>query len=326
MATPRRSYTAIALGAIDDALAQGSKDSALALALLLTHRGKRAVPGLLQLGAAGLAETTGLSEVEARRALKDLFDQGRIMVDGQARPPLVYVNRAVLDDPPRTKNAVLGMHKQLSELRDCPITVQIRNEIDASLRALEKESDAKWLFNYWTALNAPDPVTGPESGSESGPETPPESRPESGNESGAESGPLRTLSLSQPPKPTYQQPPHERDARVRVGPPLVDPNLTNATVTERAGRFCERYADFYEKHRQGAKYRPSPMKDYQSAVSLCGTWTDDERLDKLAIVFLTTDHQFAESGSRTITQFAALASWCDGKLAEWEASRARVSA
>jgi len=101
----------------------------------------------------------------------------------------------------------------------------------------------------------------------------------------------------------------------------LDPNLTNASVTERAGRFCERYADFYEKHRNGAKYRQNPMKDYQSAVSLCGTWTDDERLDKLAIVFLTTDHQFAESGSRTITQFAALASWCDGKLAEWEARR-----
>ena len=44
------------------------------------------------------------------------------------------------------------------------------------------------------------------------------------------------------------------------------------------------------------------------------------RLEQLAVIFLTTDHKFAEEGSRTIPQFLALASWCDGKLAEWEAA------
>lgn len=100
-----------------------------------------------------------------------------------------------------------------------------------------------------------------------------------------------------------------------------DPSLTDAVVTERAGRFIERYEELYPKHRHGARYAVKPHRDYEAAVSLCRTWADDARLDKIATIFLTTDHQFAESGSRTIPQFLALASWCDSKLAEWEQKR-----
>jgi hypothetical protein len=77
----------------------------------------------------------------------------------------------------------------------------------------------------------------------------------------------------------------------------------------------------YPQHRKGARYIVRDHRDYPVAVSLCKTWADDARLDKLAAIFLTTDHKFAEEGSRTIPQFAALASWCDGKLAEWEAKQ-----
>ena len=86
-------------------------------------------------------------------------------------------------------------------------------------------------------------------------------------------------------------------------------------ISERAGRFIERYQALYQKHRKGAHYLVRPHLDYPKAKELCATW-DDERLDKLATVFLLTDHKFAEEGSRTIGQFAALASWCDGRLAE----------
>jgi len=97
-------------------------------------------------------------------------------------------------------------------------------------------------------------------------------------------------------------------------------SFTDPDVTERAGRFIDRYVDFYPKHRHGARYAIKPSRDYQAAVTLCTTW-DDARLDKLAVCFLTTNHQFAASGSRTIPQFLALASWCDGELAKWEASQ-----
>lgn len=102
--------------------------------------------------------------------------------------------------------------------------------------------------------------------------------------------------------------------------PNTDP-FTDPAVTERAGRFVDRYGLLYAEKRNGARYAMRPARDYAAAVTLCQTWADDERLDKLAICFLTTDHKFAEEGSRTIPQFLALASWCDGKLAEWEKAR-----
>jgi uncharacterized protein YdaU (DUF1376 family) len=96
--------------------------------------------------------------------------------------------------------------------------------------------------------------------------------------------------------------------------------FTDDAITERAGRFIERYGDLYQQHRH-AHYHSKPRRDYQAAVELCTTWRDDTRLDKLAAIFLTTDHAFAAEGSRTIPQFGALASWCDSKLAEWERQR-----
>jgi len=109
------------------------------------------------------------------------------------------------------------------------------------------------------------------------------------------------------------------------GTPAKDPFL-DPIVTERAGRFVERYGELYASKRNGARYASKIHRDYAAAVTLCQTWPDDERLDKLAICFLTTDHKFAEEGSRTIPQFLALASWCDGKLAEWEKDKQKRSA
>lgn len=84
----------------------------------------------------------------------------------------------------------------------------------------------------------------------------------------------------------------------------------------RAGHFCtEVYPALYAKHRKGARYVSRPQMDFSEAVQLCRTW-DDERLAKIATVFLTTDHEFAEKGSRTMAQFRSLASWCDGRLRE----------
>ncbi len=86
-------------------------------------------------------------------------------------------------------------------------------------------------------------------------------------------------------------------------------------VRNRVADFIERYKALYVKHRKGAHYVGNPQKDFPEAALLCETW-DDERLDKLAHSFLTTDHDFAENGSRTLAQFRSMASWCDGKLRE----------
>jgi hypothetical protein len=81
----------------------------------------------------------------------------------------------------------------------------------------------------------------------------------------------------------------------------------------RPGDFIDRYKELHLKHRHGAHYVSHPQKDFPDAALLCETY-DDERLDKLATVFLTTDHDFAEQGTRTIAKFRSMASWCDERL------------
>lgn len=138
--------------------------------------------------------------------------------------------------------------------------------------------------------------------------------------------------------PSWQHPsllPEKSGKKPRNAPELVResfstrarsntlPNSNTSTNTgerdelgERAGRFVnEVYPALYAKYRRGARYVSKPALDFQEAMELCRVW-DDARLEKIAIVFLTTDHQFAESGSRTMAQLRALASWCDGKIAE----------
>lgn len=96
----------------------------------------------------------------------------------------------------------------------------------------------------------------------------------------------------------------------------LDPDLA-----ERAGRFCDRYAELYPLHRRGARYLPKPALDYTKACELCAVW-DNARLERLAVVFLKCEEPFAQSGSRTIGQFAAMASWADDRLREAEAGKA----
>jgi len=112
----------------------------------------------------------------------------------------------------------------------------------------------------------------------------------------------------------------KKEKSVSVSPAFGINGTTDPELAARAGKFLTLYAELYPKHRKGARYHARPALDFPKAVELCQTWPDD-RLEKLAIIFLKTDHEFAESGSRTIGQFAALASWCDGRLSEVEATR-----
>ena len=86
-------------------------------------------------------------------------------------------------------------------------------------------------------------------------------------------------------------------------------------LADRAAAFIERYEQLYQSHRKGARYLVKPARDFMYSEQLCRTWPD-ERLDRIAAFFLTTDHQFARNGSRTIGQLTALASWCDDQLTQ----------
>jgi hypothetical protein len=98
---------------------------------------------------------------------------------------------------------------------------------------------------------------------------------------------------------------------------VQDPQPSDATdeLRERAGRFCERYAELYAEHRHGARYHNKPTLDFVEALGLVATW-DDQRLDLLVEAFLVTDDPFCRNGAGSIAQFRSRASWCDAKLRE----------
>ncbi len=97
--------------------------------------------------------------------------------------------------------------------------------------------------------------------------------------------------------------------------------IVSEALADRAGRFVERFAELYSEKRKGAKYlRRQPALDWDRATKLCQTW-DDGRLEKMAVIFLTTDDEWISGTDRGFAVFCARATWCDERLAAWEAQQ-----
>ncbi len=104
------------------------------------------------------------------------------------------------------------------------------------------------------------------------------------------------------------------------GVPKRDEALTDE-IAERAGRFVDRYDALYQVHRKGARLlRRQPNLDWDRACRLCRLWADD-RLEKMAVIFLKSNEDWISSTDRGLAVFEAKASWCDDRLAEWEAKQ-----
>ena len=86
-----------------------------------------------------------------------------------------------------------------------------------------------------------------------------------------------------------------------------------------AARFLERYQELYAQYRLGARLHIKPSLDWTRVCDLLITW-DAERLEKLAVILLTTDDEWVAKTDRGIGVFVAKASWCDDRLKAWEAS------
>jgi uncharacterized protein YdaU (DUF1376 family) len=86
----------------------------------------------------------------------------------------------------------------------------------------------------------------------------------------------------------------------------------------RAGTLVNRYGELFIKHRFGAKHLQRPNLDWEAAKGLVALWSD-ERLDKLAVLVLTTDDPWISGTDRSFKIFAMKASWADERLAAWEA-------
>lgn len=87
----------------------------------------------------------------------------------------------------------------------------------------------------------------------------------------------------------------------------------------RAGALLESYAVLFMKHCHGARYHNRMHLDFAKALELVRTWPDDARLEKLAVLVLTTDDDWIARTDRGFGVFAAKASWADKSLAAWEA-------
>lgn len=92
-------------------------------------------------------------------------------------------------------------------------------------------------------------------------------------------------------------------------------------LAARAGKLLqEDYPAWYAKYRHGARLRlmANPLL-FQDALSLVSTW-DDDRLEKLARIVLTTDDEWVSRTDRGFKIFVARASWADDRLRQMEAA------
>lgn len=127
-------YVRISVGALERIAESGVKlDSLLTLARIRTHPGKRSIPGLLAFGPVGLADALRVPPAAIRKHLRDLQDY--VIVDESHR--LLYVRDSIAEDPPSSRQAVIGMARQWAELPAASaITTVINREVRTALAAL----------------------------------------------------------------------------------------------------------------------------------------------------------------------------------------------
>mgnify|MGYP001591639902 CR=1 FL=1 len=95
------------------------------------------------------------------------------------------------------------------------------------------------------------------------------------------------------------------------------PMSLDEEIGDRAAIFLERYAELFTLHRHGARTLLRPALDFQRACDLCRTW-EDARLEKMAVIFLTTDDEWIANTGRGFGVFVSRSSWCDDRLKAWE--------
>ena len=113
----------------------------------------------------------------------------------------------------------------------------------------------------------------------------------------------------------------EERSSERIEPFESHDSQPTPVLAHRAGGFLQRYKSLYLRLRK-VHYLGKPALDFQEAQELAAVF-DDATLDKLAYVWLKTDHNFAENGTRTLAKFRSMATWCQERLNEWEAKHGR---
>lgn len=117
-------------------------------------------------------------------------------------------------------------------------------------------------------------------------------------------------------KPYVQEKIHrERDARMT--------GTSDPALARRAGEFFKSWTTLYSRHRSGAVYHSRPHVDYANCCNLVRSFSDDQRLCDLAVVFLNSNEPFIEGSNRSLAVFETRISWCDEQLRKAEAQQRR---
>jgi hypothetical protein len=273
MATKRKSYVKVRIGTADDLVRRGIRGKAFELYWQLkTHPGRRAIPGLVPSGAAGLAENIAgqYTPTLMKRCLAELAAADLIVMDTTARPQLIYVLDSAADDPPVTRQSIAAMARQLVDLpRDSSVTIAVRREIEAALMQIDPKgrgdtSEYANLLDQWrAALRDAGPGSHPDSGSPSHPEmgSGPRAEPAS------EPAPLllSTIPSTQPPTSAV---------------------ATNAREAAAVDSFLEMFTTRF-RERRGRNYRPRDG-ERQKACELVEAYTA-EQLARMTDLLLGLD-------------------------------------
>lgn len=104
----------------------------------------------------------------------------------------------------------------------------------------------------------------------------------------------------------------------------IDPDLDAGLVKKQdIALFIKRFCELFSQHRHGAKYLVRRNKDVPNVLRLLRVY-DPVRLEKLAVVLLTTDDDWISDTDRGIGILSVKASWLDGLLADYEAKRGPI--
>jgi hypothetical protein len=102
-----------------------------------------------------------------------------------------------------------------------------------------------------------------------------------------------------------------------------DEDLDTDVPKQQVGAFIRRFCELYTKHRHGAKFMVLAKKHVPLIRNLLTVY-DFKRLEKMAVVLLTTDEPWVKETDRGIGILSVKASWLDNLLSEYEAAHGEI--
>jgi hypothetical protein len=102
-----------------------------------------------------------------------------------------------------------------------------------------------------------------------------------------------------------------------------DEDLATDVPKAHVGAFIKRFCELYTKHRHGAKFMVLAKKHVPLIRNLLTVY-DAKRLEKMAVVLLTTDEPWVKETDRGIGILSVKASWLDNLLSEYEAAHGEI--